>query len=162
MHQIDAAIRWDDMAFLEVSLLKGFAFDFAVQESESYSIVIDRASPNSARVPRWRWFGPHHLRNRGHRHRRGPAAAGSARQASVQTLSLTSISAPYAITIQNPDAPGGSLQTECSDEDWYDPENQPRVSSHEDRCSFGVGVGFVHFDVASNDGSARCARTGLH
>ena len=37
------------------------------------------------------------------------------------------------------------------DEDWYDPENQPRVDSHEDRCSFGVGVGFVHFDVARND-----------
>ncbi|MEC7600951.1 MAG: hypothetical protein VYB23_05840, partial [Candidatus Thermoplasmatota archaeon] len=42
VHQIDAADPlWDDMAFLEVSLLKGFAFDFAVQESESYSIVID-------------------------------------------------------------------------------------------------------------------------
>ena len=42
VHQIDANDPlWDDMAFLEVSLLKGFAFDFTVQDSESYSIVID-------------------------------------------------------------------------------------------------------------------------
>ena len=76
----------------------------------------------------------------------------------ADTLSLTSISAPYAITIQNPDAPGGSLQTECADEDWFDPENQPRVDSHADRCAFGVGIGFVHFDVPPNDGTADYCR----
>ena len=27
------------------------------------------------------------------------------------------------------------------------------MDSHADRCAFGVGVGFVHFDVASNDGT---------
>ena len=72
VHQIDAADPlWDDMAFLEVSLLKGFAFDFAVQESESYSIVIDTrftqprtnsalalvwtASPSKSRTPSPMW-----------------------------------------------------------------------------------------------------------
>ena len=156
VHQIDAADPlWDDMAFLEVSLLKGFAFDFAVQESESYSIVIDTRFTQP----------PHEFRVGVGLDRITFEIADTVTDVGqllldllgggvgADTLSLTSISAPYAITIQNPDAPGGSLQTECSDEDWYDPENQPRVNSHEDRCSFGVGVGFVHFDVASNDGS---------
>ena len=156
VHQIDAADPlWDDMAFLEVSLLKGFAFDFAVQESESYSIVIDTRFTQP----------PHEFRVGVGLDRITFEIADTVTDVGqlvldllgggvgADTLSLTSISAPYAITIQNPDAPGGSLQTECSDEDWYDPENQPRVDSHEDRCSFGVGVGFVHFDVARNDGS---------
>ncbi|MDP6233148.1 MAG: hypothetical protein QF839_03115, partial [Candidatus Poseidoniaceae archaeon] len=156
VHQIDASDPlWDDMAFLEVSLLKGFAFDFAVQESESYSIVIDTRFTQP----------PHEFRVGVGLDRITFEVADTVTDVAqllldllgggvgADTLSLTSISAPYAITIQNPDAPGGSLQTECADEAWFDPENQPRVDSHADRCAFGVGIGFVHFDVPANDGS---------
>ena len=156
VHQIDASDPlWDDMAFLEVSLLKGFAFDFRVQESESYSIVIDTRFTQP----------PHEFRVGVGLDRITFEIADTVTDVTqllldllgggvgADTLSLTSISAPYAITIQNPDAPGGSLQTECDDEDWFDPENQPRVDSHADRCAFGVGIGFVHFDVARADGT---------
>ncbi len=156
VHQIDAADPlWDDMAFLEVSLLKGFAFDFTVQNSESYSIVIDTRftqPPNEFRV------GVGLDRITFEISDTVTDVAGLLLDllgggVGADTLSLTSISAPYAITIQNPDAPGGSLQTECADEDWFDPETQPRVDSHADRCSFGVGIGFVHFDAVTEEGT---------
>jgi len=156
VHQIDAADPlWDDMAFLEVSLLKGFAFDFTVQNSESYSIVIDTRftqPPNEFRV------GVGLDRITFEISDTVTDVAGLLLDllgggVGADTLSLTSISAPYAITIQNPDAPGGNLQTECADEDWFDPETQPRVDSHADRCSFGVGIGFVHFDAVTEQGT---------
>ncbi|MDA0877307.1 MAG: hypothetical protein O3B05_00355 [archaeon] len=155
VHQIDAnAPLWDDMATLEVSLMKGFAFDAALQDSSAYSIVIDTRftqPPNEFRV------------GVGLQRMTFDIAGAFTDITSLLTglvlgglpdgtFTLTSISAPYAITIQNPDADGGSLQTECADEEWYNPASQPRVNSHADRCGFGVGVGFVHFAPPQGDG----------
>ena len=138
---------WDDMASLDVSLLKGFAFDATIRDSTAYTIVIDTRftqPPNEFRVGvglQRMTFDIQGAFNDVTSLLLGLATGGI----SDGTFSLTSISAPYAITIQNPDAPGGSLQTECADEEWFDPVTQPRVDSRADRCSFGVGVGFVHF-----------------
>ena len=44
---------WDDMATLEVSLIKGFAFDFTLQESESYAMVLDTRFTQPPNEFRW-------------------------------------------------------------------------------------------------------------
>ncbi len=69
-------------------------------------------------------------------------------------LSLSSITAPYSVQINNPNAPGTNLQTNCQDENYYDPIADNEAASHEHKCGFGVGVGFIRFD---GDGSGSAA-----
>ena len=47
-----------------------------------------------------------------------------------------------------------NLQTNCQDENYYDPIADNEAPSHEHKCGYGVGVGFIRFD---GDGSGSAA-----
>ncbi len=139
---------WNDLAHLEVSMMKGLAFDLTLQESESYAIVIDT-----------QFTQPPHQHT---------VSVGLQRMAfsvnalitdtlgfvtsllggtfNSSDLSLTSISAPYAIRVSNPDAPGDNRQTDCEDESYFDPIADHLARSDDHKCGLGVGVGFIRFD----------------
>jgi hypothetical protein len=139
---------WNDLANLEVSLMKGLAFDLTLDDSESYAVVIDTQFTQP----------PHQY----------TVSVGLQRMAfSVNALvtdtfgfitsllggtfnstdlSLTSISAPYAIRVSNPDAPGDNRQTDCEDESYFDPIADHIADSDDHKCGLGVGVGFIRFD----------------
>ena len=67
-------------------------------------------------------------------------------------FSLASITAPYSVQINNPNAPqnavnpNGDRQTNCENEEYYDPILDNEAPSHEHKCGFGAGVGFIRFD----------------
>ena len=68
-------------------------------------------------------------------------------------LSLTSITAPYAVRLANPNAPGGFDQTDCSETLNYDPATDYDAPSREHKCGIGIGVGYVHFGEVNPDQS---------
>ncbi len=142
-------LLWDNMSHLEVSLMKGLAFDVTLDDSESYAIVIDT-----------RFTQPPHDFTLGVGLQRitfsvnavfanalqflASLAAGGINSTS---LSLTSISAPYAIRASNPNADSSNRQTNCDDgSGYYDPEVDHLAESHDHKCGFGLGVGFIRFD----------------
>ena len=53
----------------------------------------------------------------------------------------------------NPNAPGSSDQTDCSETLNYDPETDYEADSREHKCGIGIGVGYVHFDEVQPDQS---------
>ena len=145
---------WDSLQHLEISLMKGLAFDITLDESESYAIVIDT-----------RFTQPPHEFTLGVGIEK--IEFNVAPQDLVTFLaslllgginssqfSLTSITAPYSVQINNPNAPGTNLQTNCQDENYYDPIADNEAPSHEHKCGFGVGVGFIRFDGDGGGASA--------
>ena len=137
---------WDSLQHLEISLMKGLAFDITLDDSESYAIVIDT-----------RFTQPPHEFTLGVGIER--IEFNVAPQDLVTFLaslllgginssqfSLSSITAPYSVQINNPNAPGSNLQTNCQDENYYDPIADNEAPSHEHKCGYGIGVGFIRFD----------------
>lgn len=139
---------WNNMSHLEVSLMKGLAFDLTLDDSESYAIVIDT-----------RFTQPPHEFTLG---------VGLQKMAfnvnavitntagfitslfnggiNASSLSLTSISAPYAIRVSNPDSGSSDRQSDCDDgTGYYDPFTDHKTESHLHKCGFGLGVGFIRF-----------------
>ena len=68
-------------------------------------------------------------------------------------LSLTGITAPYAVRLNNPNAPGSTDQTDCSETLNYDPETDYDASSRDHKCGIGIGVGYVRFGEVQPDQS---------
>ena len=69
-------------------------------------------------------------------------------------LSLTGVmTAPYAVRLTNPNAPGSTDQTDCSETLNYDPATDHGAKSREHKCGIGIGVGYVHFDEVQPDQS---------
>ena len=145
---------WDSLQNLEISLMKGLAFDITLDDSESYAIVIDT-----------RFTQPPHEFTLGVGIERiefnvAPQdlvtflASILIGAIDSSQLSLSSITAPYSVQINNPNAPGTNLQTNCQDENYYDPIADNEAPSHEHKCGYGVGVGFIRFD---GDGSGSAA-----
>ena len=108
---------WDELAHMEVSLLKGLAFDSAIQDSQSYALVLDTRltqPPNNFRVEvgiqEFRFSISNTIGNIF-----GVLTdflTGGALPADA--LSLTSISAPYSIAIRNTNSDASNKQTECA------------------------------------------------
>ncbi|MEC8107399.1 MAG: hypothetical protein VX115_06635, partial [Candidatus Thermoplasmatota archaeon] len=71
----------------------------------------------------------------------------------ADALSLTSISAPYSISIRNTNSDGSNKQTEC-DETYYDVFNDHSSVSETHKCGYGVGIGFLQFDQVDSQGQA--------
>ncbi|MBI19729.1 MAG: hypothetical protein CMB73_04055 [Euryarchaeota archaeon] len=146
---------WDDMASLEVTLMKGFAFDFTLQESESYAMVLDTRFTQP----------PYEFRAGVGIERIEFSVADSVSTVfeliaglfggdlPTDALTLTTISAPFTISLQNPDADSSNLQSDCSDSEWYDPVANHSAESREHRCGYGVGLGYVHFDKPDSQGN---------
>ena len=140
---------WNNMSHLEVSLMKGLAFDLTLEDSESYAVVIDT-----------RFTQPPHEFTLGVGLQKMTFSVNAVitnaldfilslttGQINSSSLSLTSISAPYAIRASNPDADSSNRQSECDDgSGYYDPILDHKAHSHEHKCGFGLGVGFIRFD----------------
>ena len=146
---------WNELEHLEVSLMKGLAFDITLSNSESYAIVVDtRFTQPPADVT---------LGVGIERISFDITSAIALPQQFITSLllgtvnssdlALTGITAPYSVRLSNPDAPGGSQQTDCSETLNYDPATDYDASSREHKCGIGIGVGYVHFDEVQPDQS---------
>ncbi|MEC8589814.1 MAG: hypothetical protein VXY35_06645, partial [Candidatus Thermoplasmatota archaeon] len=147
---------WDELAHMEVSLLKGLAFDSAIQDSQSYALVLDTRltqPPNNFRVEvgiqEFRFSISNTIGNIFEL--LTDFLTGGALPADA--LSLTSISAPYSISIRNTNSDGSNKQTEC-DETYYDVFNDHSSVSETHKCGYGVGIGFLQFDQVDSQGQA--------
>ena len=67
-------------------------------------------------------------------------------------LEITSVAAPYAILVSNPNRNAANLQTDCQDSSWYDPIADHGAESRDHKCGYSVGIGYVHFDQPQQDG----------
>ena len=153
---------WNNLSHLEVSLMKGLAFDVTLEDSESYAIVIDT-----------RFTQPPHEFTLGVGLQKitfsvNAAVNGVAEVLSSlltgglnsSSLSLTSISAPYAIRASNPDADSSNRQSDCDDgSGYFDPIADHIAKSDEHKCGFGLGVGFIRFEGIDGGTSAKVLET---
>ena len=113
---------WDDMASMEVSMMKGVAYDLTFTgNGESYALVIDSRFTQP----------PHDFQVRVGLDQLTLDVTGTfTTLADVLNifgggddsgLEVTSVSAPYAILISNPNRNSANEQTDCQDSSWYDP-----------------------------------------
>jgi len=147
---------WDEMAHMEISLLKGLAFDSAIQDSQSYALVLDTRltqPPSDFRlevgIQEFRFSISGAVTNIVQL--LTDFISGGALPSDA--LTLTSVSAPYAIGIRNPNSDSSNLQTEC-DTDYYDVINDHDADSEFHKCGFGIGIGFIEFDELDVNGQA--------
>jgi hypothetical protein len=146
---------WNELEHLEVSLMKGLAFDITLSNSESYAIVVDT-----------RFTQPPADVTLGVGIERISFDISSAiafpqqfiaslllGNVNSSDLSLTGITAPYSVRLSNPNAPGSSDQTDCSETLNYNPVTDYDARSREHKCGIGIGVGYVHFDEVQPDQS---------
>ena len=139
------APMWSAMTSLEVTLLKGFAYDLT-GDGESYALVIDTAFTEP----------PHDFQLRVGIERIefsvtavtssvvGFLASLVGGDIGASDLSLTSITAPYSISINNPDADASADQTTC--DAGYDPNAHGMSDSRSHPCGFHIGLGYIHFE----------------
>ncbi|MEZ8079034.1 MAG: hypothetical protein QMC53_05410 [Candidatus Poseidoniaceae archaeon] len=142
---------WNELANLEVSLMKGLAFDITFDDSESYAIVIDTRftqPPNDFTLG----VGIQKMTfdvNSAFTSAFALVAALIGGQVNSSELALTSVSAPYALRITNPNHDSSDLQTDCEDADYFDPINDHLAESRMHKCGFSIGIGYVHFGQQS-------------
>ncbi|MEK9651006.1 MAG: hypothetical protein VW102_02285 [Poseidonia sp.] len=146
---------WDELEHLEVSLMKGLAFDITLSNAESYAVVIDtRFTQPPADVT----LGVGIERISFDLAGTFTSAAQLALaliggQVNSSDLALTGVTAPYAVRLSNPNAAGGNEQTDCSETFNYDPATDDDSNSREHKCGIGIGVGYVHFGEVQPDDS---------
>ena len=146
---------WNELAHLEVSLMKGLAFDITLDDSESYAIVIDTRftqPPSEFSLG----VGIQKMTfdlNAAYTSALQLIAALIGGQLNASELALTSVSAPYAVRVVNPNHDSSNLQTDCQDDDYFDPINDHLAESRMHKCGFGIGIGYVHFGQ-QNQGQA--------
>jgi hypothetical protein len=140
---------WDSLEHLEVSLMKGLAFDITLDDSESYGIVVDTKFTQ----PPYRFtlgIGIEKIEFDVSAQNIGNLLLSTLiNSLNSSDLALTSISAPYSVQISNPDDPNPNnnrKQTDCEDPGFFDPIADNIAESDEHKCGFGIGVGFIRFD----------------
>ena len=145
---------WSSLEHLEVSLMKGLAFDITLGESEAYGLVVDTRFTQ----PPYRFtlgIGIERIEFDVSAQNIGNLILSTLINSLNSTdLALTSISAPFSVKISNPNEPGSTLQTDCQDPGYFDPFEDNIAESHEHKCGFGVGVGFIRFDGDGGTSSA--------
>ena len=146
---------WNELAHLEVSLMKGLAFDITFDDSESYAIVIDTRftqPPNDFSLG----VGIQQMTfdvDAAFTSALALVGALIGGQVNSSELTLTAVSAPYALRITNPNHDSSDLQTDCEDDDYFDPINDHMAESRMHKCGFSVGIGYVHFGQQTPGGS---------
>ncbi|MGB2236804.1 MAG: hypothetical protein ACPH4H_04305, partial [Candidatus Poseidoniaceae archaeon] len=144
---------WDDMASMEVSMMKGVAYDLTFTgDGESYALVIDSRFTQP----------PHDFQVRVGLDQLTLDVTGTfTTLADILNifaggddsgLEVTSVSAPYAILISNPNRNSANEQTDCEDSSWYDPIADHSENSRDHKCGYSVGIGYVHFKEPDLDG----------
>ena len=141
---------WNELEYLEVTLMKGLSFDVTLSNSESYAVVIDTRFTQppvdvdlSVGIQRVSFDLS--------------AAFTSVQQLTLalltgqvnsSDLALTGIAAPYAVRLTNPNQPGGTKQTDCSETLNYDPATDYDAPSREHKCGIGIGaVSYTHLTL---------------
>ena len=146
---------WDELEHLEVTLMKGLAFDITLSNSESYAVVIDtRFTQPPADVTLGVGIERISFDISGTFTTAAElvlALLGG--QVNSSDLALTGVTAPYAVRLTNPNAAGGSQQTDCSETFNYDPATDHGASSRDHKCGIGIGIGYVHFGEVQPDSS---------
>ena len=140
---------WDDLAHMEVSLMKGFAYDLSLtsNDGESYALVIDSRFTQP----------PEDFQVRVGLDKMEFAFTSSFIASIANVLSLftggdesvleiLSVSAPYSILISNPNRDSSNRQTDCFDPGYYDPIADYGEKSRDHKCGYSIGIGYVHFD----------------
>ncbi|MBT4059245.1 MAG: hypothetical protein HOE69_02935 [Euryarchaeota archaeon] len=141
------ATVWDHIEYLEVSLMKQFAYSInPLGEGESYVWVIDSRftmmpEDFSLEVGLERfWFDISEAT-----FSFLSAIFGIVTGPVDETgISVASVAAPYAIHVDNVG------QTDCPDD--YDAATMYSAESSVHRCTVGVGFGYIHFDAPANAG----------
>jgi len=144
---------WDDMASMEVSLMKGVAYDLTLTtEGESYALVIDSRftqPPHDFQVR----VGLDQLTiNITDTFTNILDVLNIFNGGDDSGLEVTAVSAPYSIMVSNPNQNSGNKQTDCDDPTWYDPESDHDAESRSHKCGYSIGIGYVHFDQPDPDG----------
>jgi len=150
---------WDSMATMQVSLMKGFAYNL-LSDGESYALVIDSRFTQP----------PDDFELKVGIERVTFSITGAFNTLAEvifslfntgldgSTVSITEVLAPYLIEIENPDTSGNPRQTTCqggvevSNEPWYNISRDYDSPSHAHRCALGVGIGYIHFDAKDSGG----------
>ena len=139
------ATVWDHIEYLEVSLMKQFAYSLnPLGQGESYVWVIDSRftmmpEDFSLEVGLERfWFDISGATTSFLLALTGIVTGG----VDEGGISIASIAAPYAIHVDNVG------QTDCPSN--YDPVTQHGAESRNHRCTVGIGFGYVHFSTPVN------------
>lgn len=146
---------WDQLEFLEVTLMKGLSFDVTLSNSESYAVVIDTRFTQPP-VDVDLGVGIQRITfdlNAAFTSVADLTLALLTGQVNSSELALTGITAPYAIRLTNPNQPGTTKQTDCSETLNYDPATDYDTPSRQHKCGIGIGVGYVHFGEVQPDES---------
>ncbi len=156
---------WDDLAMMEVSLMKGFAYDLSLGAAgESYAMVLDSRftqPPNDFEVR----VGLDMIElgvtetvqlTVGELLNLATSAIGIVDGVNESSLEILSVSAPYSIYISNPDRDSADTQSRCEDTSgYYDPTVHHLAESRSHRCAFGIGIGYVHFAPLEDQSNER-------
>ncbi len=145
---------WDDMASMEVSMMKGVAYDLTLTtEGESYALVIDSRFTQP----------PHDFQVRVGLDQLTLNVSDTVTSiidvlnifngGDDSGLEVTAVSAPYAIMVSNPNQNSANEQTDCDDSTWYDPVLDHDAESRFHKCGYSIGIGYVHFDQPDLDGN---------
>ncbi len=145
---------WDDMANMEVSFIKGVAYDLALPttEAESYGLVIDSRFTQP----------PSDFQVRVGLDKMTLNVVGTVLSlvdvinifngGDDSVFEVTSVTAPYSVLMSNPNENSANEQTDCEDSSWYDPIADHDSSSREHKCGYSIGIGYVHFSPADSNG----------
>ena len=143
---------WDDMASMEVSMMKGVAYDLTFTgDGESYALVIDSRFTQP----------PHDFQVRVGLDQMTLKVTDTFTNI-IQVLNIfnggddsglevTSVSALCDFDI-NPNRNSANEQTDCEDSSWYDPIVDHDAESRVHKCGYSVGIGYVHFKEPDLDG----------
>lgn len=144
---------WDEMASMEVALMKGAAYDLSLtNDGESYALVLDSRFTQP----------PHDFQLRVGLDRLTLDISQSIItladfinifSANENAFELTGVSAPYSIMISNPNRNSANEQTDCEDSSWYDPVLDHDEESKFHKCGYSVGIGYVHFEQPDTSGN---------
>lgn len=159
----NSAAIWESMESMEVTLIKGFAYELSIgADGEGYAFVID----STFTQPPYDF----QLRVGLERMEFDISALGTnivnliielfSPTFNESTLLLTEVSAPYSITLHNPNEPGTNRQQNCWDEVangdlWYDPSRDHLTDSRTHRCKIGIGVGYIHYGLPDSSGARK-------
>ena len=152
---------WDDMASMEVSLMKGVAYDLTLTtEGESYALVIDSRFTQPPHDFQVRVGLDQLTLNVTDTFTNILDVLNIFNGGDDSGLEVTSVSAPYAILISNPNRNSANEQTDCSDSSWYDPVEDHGDESRTHKCGYSIGIGYVHFDQPDIDGDRALSELG--
>ena len=142
------------MASMEVSLMKGVAYDLTLTtEGESYALIIDSRFTQPPHDFQVRVGLDQMTLNVTQTFTSIVDVLNIFNGGDDSGLELTSVTAPYAISISNPNRNSQNEQTDCEDSSWYDPVLDHDEESRVHKCGYSIGIGYVHYNQPDAEGN---------